>query len=509
MALCHITIPPVRANTSLGGGRRQLATTHRKPPGARRSSSVNWSSVIAAATRPAVGPCLGVGSFALIVNAKRESSSWFPGATPGGSRPWPPVAAVMFLRKAMRYYRLWIYTCNAVLLVSVLVFISVGAGVSSHEYLALVPAPSAYHPTLLYGYLALILQIGFIQAIGSVGAIKLSEKLLNIYWFVLLFLLIGDLFVGSFWLYKLYSLTGTVEPYMVKSLQQQYGRDPDVTQVWDNLQHSSMCCGVSGPRDYNDTKQMAFVPESCCIPRIIETRSVPYQSDQAMLHVTSPQHTSRVISHSIDSLKGYSRQIADDNLSRSYQGLSCENQQNVFHTAGCGAIVNTWFLSSVHTLMILGFCVITFIKLCFVVILRFEIKEMIQKIKILHGESQCTPNPELVEALGLTPPIKPPEDTTDILGSGGVAGERRESGTGNNNTMDPESGPTSPIHEPRLNHLSSHVDGADSDTNSHCALITDTPVRCPQPSQDKLRPNGNNNDVSEYHELRHMRQTQI
>ena len=364
-------------------------------------------------------------------------------------------------------------------------------GVASHPYIALVPAPPAYHPTLLYGYIALLLQIGFVQALGSVGAIKLSQKLLNIYWYTLFILLIGDLLVGSYWLFKLYSLSGTVEPYMMKTLHYQYGKDFDVTQTWDDLQKSSMCCGVSGPKDYNDTIQKGVVPESCCSNRLNEARAIAMQSDQAMLRVASSQHTSH--SGSSDSLSGKFKDVT-----RRRRNISCEYQDQHIYSTGCVLIVNNWFMGSVHTMMILGFCVITFVKLCFVAILRFEIKEMIQKIKILHGESQCTPNPELVEALGLSPPVKPPEDGSGILGSGG----------GTNNTAEPESGPTSPLHEPRLNHLTSHLpDGADSDTNSHCALITDTPVRCPQP--DKLRPNGNNNDVSEFHELRHMRQTQI
>lgn len=43
---------------------------------------------------------------------------------------------------------------------------------------------------------------GFIQLIGCFGALRLSEKLLNTYWLLLLLLLIGDALLGVFWMFK-------------------------------------------------------------------------------------------------------------------------------------------------------------------------------------------------------------------------------------------------------------------------------------------------------------------
>lgn len=43
---------------------------------------------------------------------------------------------------------------------------------------------------------------GFIQLIGCFGALRLSERLLNTYWLLLLLLLIGDAMLGVFWMFK-------------------------------------------------------------------------------------------------------------------------------------------------------------------------------------------------------------------------------------------------------------------------------------------------------------------
>ncbi|XP_069166478.1 CD82 antigen [Procambarus clarkii] len=427
------------------------------------------------------------------------------------------MAAVMFLRKAMRYYRLWIYTCNAVLLVSVFVFVGVALSVASHPYLTLVPALPAYHPTLLYGYVALLLQAGVLQALGCVGALRLSQKLLNIYWLLLLFLLLGDVVVGLVWLYRFSHLTEGLRPYARSTLLNHYGKDADVTDAWDTLQTAAKCCGVAGPRDYNTTwwenrhpHVYIKLPASCCVKNDSEgatsaSRQFTYpQADQAARHVDPYQRGKSNSDHS----KSHAR--PENQPGRAYErNLTCGDADDKdYHAKGCAPHLEKWLLNSAETLMILGFCVIAFIKLCFVGILRFEIQEMIQKIKVLQGDNPCVPNPEIAAALGMMSPEKPGE-CGGLLSSGGGDGDGsgREHGRRGDAQGDAESAAATPLTQPRLNHLSSHTDGAESDTNSHCALITDTPVRRPQP--DKRKPNGNNNDVTELRELRHVRQTQI
>lgn len=68
----------------------------------------------------------------------------------------------------MQYYRLWIYTCNGLLLVCVLGFAVVACHtVVFDQRRNLVPGLSLLQPTFLYGYLAVLSQSGFIQMIGT------------------------------------------------------------------------------------------------------------------------------------------------------------------------------------------------------------------------------------------------------------------------------------------------------------------------------------------------------
>lgn len=56
------------------------------------------------------------------------------------------------------------------------------------------------------------------------------------------------------------------------------------------------------------------------------------------------------------------------------------------HEAGCGEFVLNWLHQTGDILFVLGYCVLAFVKLCFVAILRYELREMVQKIKILQNE---------------------------------------------------------------------------------------------------------------------------
>lgn len=45
-----------------------------------------------------------------------------------------------------------------------------------------------------------------------------------------------------------------------------------------------------------------------------------------------------------------------------------------------------WLRNTADILFVIGYCVISFLKITFLGILRYEIKEMIQKIKLLQAE---------------------------------------------------------------------------------------------------------------------------
>lgn len=56
------------------------------------------------------------------------------------------------------------------------------------------------------------------------------------------------------------------------------------------------------------------------------------------------------------------------------------------YNQGCAEKLDTWMRSTASILIVIGYCVIAFLKLTFLGILRYEIKEMIQKIKLLQTE---------------------------------------------------------------------------------------------------------------------------
>ena len=58
------------------------------------------------------------------------------------------------------------------------------------------------------------------------------------------------------------------------------------------------------------------------------------------------------------------------------------------HHEGCEGPVRDWLHATADSLFVIGFCVIGFLKFTFLGLLRFEIKEMIQKIKVLKNENQ-------------------------------------------------------------------------------------------------------------------------
>ena len=84
----------------------------------------------------------------------------------------------MFLKRAMRYYRVWIYCCNFALLTATLVFVILLIWFLTDIHMSLFPSVSLYHPSFIYGFLALILQGGVIQVSNS-RIVYLSMETMN------------------------------------------------------------------------------------------------------------------------------------------------------------------------------------------------------------------------------------------------------------------------------------------------------------------------------------------
>lgn len=315
----------------------------------------------------------------------------------------------MLLQKAMRYYRLWIYTCNVVLLLGVMVFAVTAGSVLGNIRSRFVPVPM-YHPTFIYAYLALVAQGGLLQAVGCYGALRLNEKWLNFYWLAMLVLLVGDVLVGIAWIFLFSNIAHNLPAELLTRLQEDYGEDPQYTAAWDDLQRQLRCCGVNGPKDYNTTR-WAFLssnvnnsfPKSCFLGSL-DDQSSAIVGMTAPGHASYPYEGSDLLPSSVG-LNGSLTNVTRAPYSTSPSALSPSFQSSHHNegiaSQGCARLIHDWMQRCADVLFVLGYCVIAFLKLCFLGILRYEIKEMIQKIKILTGEMAAFP--ELM-ALGLHSP---------------------------------------------------------------------------------------------------------
>uniref|UniRef100_T1J6S8 Tetraspanin n=1 Tax=Strigamia maritima TaxID=126957 RepID=T1J6S8_STRMM len=273
----------------------------------------------------------------------------------------------MLLRSAMRYYRLWIYSCNGVLLLSVLVFVAVGGSILADVRMRFVPL-ALYHPTLVYGYVALLLQAGIIQAVGCVSAIKLNERWLNVYWLLMLVLLVGDAIVGLAWMFLFSSLKAGIPAHLKHLLNTDYGADGDRTALWDKFQQESACCGVQGPSDYNTTQWYIHLPQG----HLPDFNDSVWSSTASLRRLRLGPRASIPVPVSCC-------QIVNTTSAPCW-------------SRGCAEPLRQWVQRSADVLFILGYCIIAFLKLCFLGILRYEIREMIQKIRLLQGELQALPD---------------------------------------------------------------------------------------------------------------------
>lgn len=314
-----------------------------------------------------------------------------------------------------------------------------------------------------------------------------------------------------------------VRPGLQRRIAEEYSTDPDFTSTWDELQREARCCGVAGPRDFlalipagaagnqstfippggsgssqwwwwrREGEDLVVVPDSCC-------KTVPASS------TTSNLMTRRV-----------NETLSRDELSTTTNTpLRCE-----VYPVGCEEHLLIWLRKSADTLFVLGYCVVAFIKLTFLGILRYEIREMIQKIKVLQSERADLAAAELALTTGsptlstttpihhmnhLGPPDRAPllqrcsECNPSVLCSPPVLTKlgNHTVPSNNQNIHHHHQHNTALVNGPTS--LLANNDGNDSDTNSHCALIV----------VDKPGSNGNNNELHELQEMRLMaRQTQI
>ncbi|XP_014222017.1 uncharacterized protein LOC106649231 isoform X1 [Trichogramma pretiosum] len=363
----------------------------------------------------------------------------------------------------MRYYRLWIYACNTVLLCSTLGFIAVVSKsliFTGDPRRLLVPGlPKAYDPTTLYAYLALTIQLGIVQILGCTAARQLNINLLNAYWLLLLALLFGDAVMGIAWIYRFEKICNDLRSSLRQKLKVEYSRNMKFSLYWDRLQKEFSCCGVTGPLDFGTTW-----PQSCCsslqFPDFIY---IQHFEEETISNLTNVNKFSKINVNLTDSC--------------SYP-----------FSQGCEEQLMKWLEKTADLLFVLGFCVISFTKLCFLGILRYEIREMIQKIKLLEElpfQNACSMQ-QMVTKHGASSSSQSSQtrqqtQLIEISINNGNVDKRLNlpsittlSGTGQKSFCHHSSGLT--IHKQISNGNNIQEMSTESDTNSHCALILEEPT---------------------------------
>lgn len=273
-----------------------------------------------------------------------------PAAVTMTTQPPPAHAAHPAAHRAMRYYRIWIYACNGALLLGALAFCAAAGRALADYRRALVPGLAAAQPGFLYGYAALPAQAGALQLLGCLAALRLSERMLNAYWLALLALLVGDAAIGVYWAFRFERVCRELRPQLRIRLAKDYETDMEFSEAWDRLQREQRCCGVTGPADFAALNR-SVLPASCC----------------------------RVPPHSVALPPALLPSLSPSPLA--FTSVHCAP-----HNAACAERLLLWLRRTADALFVLGYCVIAFLKLCFLGILRYEIKEMIQKIRILRTE---------------------------------------------------------------------------------------------------------------------------
>lgn len=171
-------------------------------------------------------------------------------------------------------------------------------------------------------------------------------------------------------------------------LSTEYGTSVDFSDLWDRLQTEGRCCGVFGPQDFTATANRSY-PTSCCSPDISDQISISRRPLASAVVFRDDSAASALASQAKANLTELTdftwSHLVNDNKDEIKTATVCR----AIYQQGCGDKLTAWLRNTADILFVLGYCVIAFLKLSFLGILRYEIKEMIQKIKLLQQEVTC------------------------------------------------------------------------------------------------------------------------
>lgn len=171
-------------------------------------------------------------------------------------------------------------------------------------------------------------------------------------------------------------------------LATEYGTSVDFSELWDRLQNEGRCCGVFGPQDFASTANRSY-PSSCCSPDISDQISISRRPMASAVVFRDDSAASALASQAKANLTELTdftwSHLVNDNKDEIKTATVCR----AIYQQGCFDKLVSWLRNTADILFVVGYCVIAFLKLSFLGILRYEIKEMIQKIKLLQQELTC------------------------------------------------------------------------------------------------------------------------
>lgn len=213
------------------------------------------------------------------------------------------------------------------------------------------------------------------------------------------------------------STTTLHERHLMERRQKRQKRvvDTSADSSTDSTQHQqsdSLAISQSSPLTSNDkgrAVEMSRNPNSFTDPYFfpVSSSSLSSSSSTSYLEAQSPQ--AAIISSSstpYESNREWNEWSESNN--NAYKGNTSDNEENsgknngnsssagqkklYVYGVGCGVKLIEWVDRVSGILFILGFCIIGFVKTCFLVILRTEIREMIEKIHMIEPEEILSPS---------------------------------------------------------------------------------------------------------------------
>lgn len=175
-------------------------------------------------------------------------------------------------------------------------------------------------------------------------------------------------------------------------LNTEYGIVSDFTELWDRLQVEENCCGVMSHHDYSIHMNRSY-PASCCGSEVFDAVSRRPFAAPVVFRATNTTTAAELEANGVSNATGDvgSSQMGLNHILAIAAAKQEVERDNALlchapHEKGCHAVLADWLKNRADILFVLGYCVIAFLKLSFLGILRYEIREMIQKIKLLQTE---------------------------------------------------------------------------------------------------------------------------